>query len=200
MERDKREVDVSVTTRRSLLLPSLLAIVVILAGIPALRHGYHHYMTAIYPTDYQQEVEAAAGEFGISPSLVFAVIHTESQFDAAAVSSAGAKGLMQLTNDTFQWALRRAGDSGRFTEEDLFDPVVNIRYGVYVLSLLREQFKSADTVLAAYNAGQGRVREWLQELSTDGIHLDTIPYPETAKYVERVRQAQRQYQQLYNIE
>jgi len=96
-----------VTTRRSLLLPSLLAIVVILAGIPALRHGYHHYMTAIYPTDYQQEVETAASEFGVSPSLVFAVIHTESQFDAAAVSSAGAKGLMQLTNDTFQWALRR---------------------------------------------------------------------------------------------
>ncbi len=158
-------------------------------------------MTKMYPLEYRQQVEAAGAQQDFAPSLIYAVIHTESHFNANAVSPANAKGLMQLTDSTFQWAMRRAGESGRYDSDDLFNPDVNIRYGVYVLSLLREQFNSTATILAAYNAGQGRVREWLNDpaLSSDGVHLDTIPYKETAEYIERVTKAQKRYQELYNI-
>lgn len=167
-----------------------------------LHNGYKRYYSAAYPMKYETAVTAASEEFGIEPSLIYAVIHTESSFNAQAISSADAKGLMQLTDSTFGWALQRAGKTDAYTAEDLFDPAVNIHYGVYVLTLLGEQFEDTETVLAAYNAGQGRVSEWLSDsrYSSDGVHLHTIPYEETATYIERVLKAQKHYQQLYSIQ
>lgn len=183
-------------------LTVLLCAAVIIPGTLLLGHGYRRYMTAIYPLEHQQLVEAAGQEHSIPTSLIYAIIHTESSFEETALSTAEAKGLMQLTDATFRWALNRAGESDRYTPEDLYDPAINIRYGVYVLALLREQFESTDTVLAAYNAGQGRVREWLKDpaFSADGVHLDSIPYKETADYVQRVTAAQKRYQTLYDIQ
>ena len=56
-------------------------------------------------------------------------------------------------------------------------------------------------MLAAYNAGQGRVHSWLSDpaYSDDGVTLHTIPYEETADYVRRVLRTQKRYQQIYNI-
>lgn len=151
---------------------------------------------------YTENVTAASEEFGVAPSLIYAVIHTESSFEPQVTSSAGAKGLMQITDDTLEWALERAGEQGKHSPEDLFDPSVNIHYGVYVLTLLGEQFDNTETMLAAYNAGIGRVGEWLKDpaYSADGVRLDAIPYPETAEYVKRVLNAQKIYQQLYHIQ
>lgn len=58
------------------------------------------------------------------------------------------------------------------------------------------------TVLAAYNAGQGRVKEWLKDpaYSADGEHLDAIPYAETAEYVRRVEKTRQRYRQLYRLD
>ncbi len=180
----------------------LAAVLVFGCGILLLRHGYHQYYTAVYPLEHQTLVENAAAEFQLPPSLIYAVIHTESSFEEGATSHADARGLMQLTDATFRWALSRAGETDRYTPEDLYDPAVNIHYGVYVLTLLGEQFDNTDTVLAAYNAGQGKVRDWLEDpaYSADGIHLDSIPYLETANYVQRVNTARRHYQTLYNME
>ena len=166
-----------------------------------INYGYTRYFKAVYPIQYADEVQAAADEFGIDPHLIFAIIHTESDFNPDALSSADAKGLMQLTDDTYQWAVERENTGAAADPQNLFDPAVNIRYGVYVLTLLGEQFHNVDTILAAYNAGQGRVREWLADpdYSKDGTTLHTIPYPETADYVRRVQQARRYYQRLYTI-
>ncbi len=192
------------STRTALraVLTVLLCATVVIPGTLLLGHSYRRYMTAIYPLEHQQLVEAAGQEHSIPTSLIYAIIHTESSFVETALSTAEAKGLMQLTDATFRWALNRAGESDRYTPEDLYDPAINIRYGVYVLALLREQFESTDTVLAAYNAGQGRVREWLKDpaFSADGVHLDSIPYKETADYVQRVTAAQKRYQTLYDIQ
>ncbi len=181
--------------RIGILLAILLLCVVALPGL------YRGVMKALYPTDYDTHVLAAAEEFDLPPSLLYAVIRTESHFQPDALSHAGAKGLMQMTDDTFDWALSRAGDKGKYTVEDLYTPAVNIHYGAYVLSLFREQFEETATALAAYNAGQGRVAEWLQNeaYSADGRRLDYIPYPETREYVQRVQAAQKRYQQLYDI-
>ena len=174
---------------------------VLVLGALLLRYGYKRYYSAVYPLQFTDEVTAASEEFGVEPSLIYAVIHTESSFQPQVTSSAGAKGLMQLTDSTLEWALNRAGEKGKYTPEDLYDPQVNIHYGVYVLTLLGEQFENTETILAAYNAGIGRVGEWLKNpaYSTDGVRLDTIPYRETAEYIQRVQNARERYQELYNI-
>ncbi len=167
-----------------------------------LNRGYDWYFRALFPVKYETTVVREAEQFDFPPSLIYAIIHTESEFDASALSSAEAKGLMQLTDNTFNWALKRAGESDCHTVEDLFDPNINIHYGVYVLSLLREQFQTVETLLAAYNAGQGTVGRWLKnpDCSHDGIHLDAVPYKETDDYIRRVTETQRRYQILYSME
>ena len=128
---------------------------------------------------------------------------TESSFSPDAVSAAGAVGLMQLTEDTFHWARYRMGtlDSG-LNVDDLFEPEVNIQYGIYVIHLLREDFSSTATLLAAYNAGRTTVLNWLEDdrYSQDGETLADIPYDETRKYVLKVLQTQETYRELYEIQ
>ncbi len=194
---------VSTTGKRRLpvTLFTLLVLGILVVGGLALRYGYRRYFSAAYPLHYSRLVEETAAEFDVEPSLIYAVIHTESGFNPDALSIAEAKGLMQLTDDTYRWALSREGGNKEFEPQNLYDPATNIHYGVYVLTLLGEQFENADTVLAAYNAGQGRVKEWLSDpaYSDDGITLKDIPYRETNDYVRRVREAQTYYRRLYNI-
>ena len=162
-----------------------------------LHSGYQRYLRASYPTDYRESVERYAAQYALEPSLLFAVIRTESGFDPQAVSSAGARGLMQLKPSTLEWARMR--QSAEPLDADvLFDPDTNICYGAYVLTLLGELFENEDTVLAAYNAGLGNVQKWLADsrYSSDGVTLHTIPYEETRQYVTRVRDAQAVYQEL----
>ncbi len=180
---------------------SVTTLLVLALGIVLLRSGYKRYYRAVYPLNFSDEVMAASEQFDVEPSLIYAIIHTESNFQSQATSSAGAKGLMQLTDTTLEWALSRAGEKGKYTAEDLYDPQVNIHYGVYVLTLIRELYDNTDTVLAAYNAGIGNVGGWLKDTtySKDGVHLDYIPYTETTQYVKRVNNARKLYQELYNI-
>lgn len=188
--------------RLSVLLLVFGILVALAAATLLLREVYTRYQRAAYPVAYEAEVRAAAEECGLPPSLILGVIRTESHFRAGAVSSAGAVGLMQITEPTLEWALMRKGEGGSLTAEDLTDPKVNLRIGCYVLLLLGELFENEDTVLAAYNAGLGRVRGWLQDerYSADGVTLHTIPIAETAQYVEKVRTAQKMYQKLYCFE
>lgn len=178
----------------------LIGLLILALLLPAVQYTVNYAFKWWYPMEYEDIVNQAAEEFSLSPSLIYAVIHTESKFDPSAVSSADAKGLMQITDDTYTWAMKRAGEHPT-TPEDLYDPEVNIRVGCYVLVLLSEQFDTVETVLAAYNAGQGRVREWLNDpnYSSDGVTLSHIPYEETAEYIRRVLTAQKRYQRLYAI-
>ena len=159
-----------------------------------------HTTKLVYPMQYSEVVTAEAAANNFPPSLIYAIIHTESKFDENAVSAADAKGLMQITDDTFHWAQRRAGEK-KTDADNLFIPETNIKYGCYILSLLSEQFSNIETVLTAYNAGQGHVAQWLKDpnYSDDGVTLHTIPYEETANYVSRVLRTQKRYQRIYNI-
>ncbi len=187
--------------RKSLsrLLFFTVALVILVAGVFGLQFAYHRYLCAAYPLQYQAEVEQAAIDCGLSPYLIYAVIHTESDFDPDALSPAGAKGLMQLTDDTYKWAVQRENKGADTNPQNLFDPSTNIHYGAYVLALLGEQFEDPVTRLAAYNAGQGHVAEWLTDprYSPDGKTLKDIPFKETRDYVRRVQQAQNYYRRLY---
>lgn len=150
-----------------------------------------------FPIRYQAFVEENAAKYGIPPEIVFAVIHTESHFRKDALSSAGAKGLMQLMPQTYSTL---AKELGRRPEKSLLsDPETNIACGVYLLHLLYQKYGCWETVFAAYNAGEPTVDRWLKDpsLSSDGV-LRSIPYPETAAYVKKVTRAIQCYQFLYH--
>lgn len=155
-------------------------------------------MRIIYPDKYSDRVVAAANEYGIEPNLLFAVIHTESGFDPNAESYAGARGLTQITEDTFDWLLTKTGED--YTFDDLFNADISIKYGALFLGLLKTEFGNDRAALAAYHAGRGSVNSWLKnsEYSSDGETLDKIPISDTAHYVNKVTKAINQYENLYD--
>jgi len=164
-----------------------------------LHASYQTYYRAAYPDAYRGYVEDAAAEYHLDPALLFAMIRTESNFDPKITSPAGAKGLMQITDATFEWAQSRSPGNENLSPDALYDPKTSITYGAAVMSLLSEQFADEDTMLAAYNAGMGTVQGWLRDpaFSDDGVKLKVIEYKETRQYVARVRKAQGIYKALY---
>lgn len=124
-----------------------VAVVVVLFGPRLLEGG----LRLLYPQRYTELVEREAAEFDLEPNLVYAIIKTESGFDPQARSHADAMGLMQLTQETFDWIL-----SLYPTEDgsgDIWDPGDNIHCGCALLRLLLDQYGTVEVALAAYNAG-----------------------------------------------
>lgn len=161
-------------------------------------YAYNRVQKSIYPIKYQDYVSEYAKQYHVEEALIYAVIKCESSFEPEAVSAVGAKGLMQITPDTFDWLKSKTGEH-HYDADDLHDPQVNIRYGTYLLSLNLEQFEDEKVALAAYHAGRGIVQSWLQnsEYSADGKTLDSIPYKDTSHYVERVISVHETYTNLY---
>ncbi len=145
----------------------------------------------LYPHAYSELVEKYAQENNVSSTLVYAVIYTESRFTPDAESNIGARGLMQLTRDTFDWVKYRLDDPDEVTFDDMYNPETNIRYGTYLLGYLYEELGNVKNTLAAYHAGVNIVKKWLddKEYSLNGTDLDTIPYRDTAHYVSKVEKA-----------
>lgn len=136
----------------------------------------------VFPDRYRAEIESAAARYGVDENLISGVIWAESKFDPNAVSAAGAMGLMQIKPST--GAYIAAALKVPYSDERLFDPAYNIELGAYYLSYLFKRFNTEADVLAAYNAGEGRVRQWL----TDEVGYQ---YQETSDYVRRVLFAKR---------
>ncbi len=162
--------------------------------------GIRTYYRTTYPVRYETIVSAEAERYDLSESLIYAVIKCESGFDPEAVSSVGALGLMQITGETFDWISWKLGEDGSCFES-LYDPQTNIRYGSFLLKMLLDEFGEEKTALAAYHAGIGRVRSWLQDesISSDGVNLDRIPFEDTRKYVSKVMKTKERYEKLYNL-
>lgn len=120
-------------------------------------------------TSYDKIIKQYANAHGIDPLLVKAVMKTESNFNPRAVSHKGAQGLMQLMPDT-----------ARFVNvTNPFDPEENIKGGTRYLKYLDEIFAgNVELILAAYNAGPGRVMEY---------NMNVPPYEETRTYIQRVK-------------
>ncbi|MBQ2676317.1 MAG: lytic transglycosylase domain-containing protein [Clostridia bacterium] len=156
-------------------------------------------MRFIYPIDYTDYVEEFSSKNNLDEYLVYSVIKCESSFKPEAVSSIGAKGLMQMTPDTFDWVRTKYKDDDELTSDDLFNPKVSIEYGTYLLKMHIEEFGSEKTALAAYHAGRTAVKDWLSnpEYSSDGKNLDKIPYEDTSDYVNRVLNTKETYIKIY---
>lgn len=153
----------------------------------------------LYPLKYEEIVERYTAEYELSESFVYAVIKCESGFDENAVSSVGARGLMQIMPETFLWLCEKEGEA--YTEEDLFTPEVNIKYGTMYYGMMLKKFGDIETAVAAYHAGTTNVKKWLSDenYSLDGKTLYDIPFPQTKAYVERVMKAKNIYEKNYDL-
>ena len=153
----------------------------------------------LYPYPYQTYVEAYSTANGVDSALAASVIMNESKFRSDVHSHRGAIGLMQIMPETGEWIAGQL-DEEEFVPEKLHDPETNIRYGIWYLAELKREFYGNDIfALAAYNAGRGTVREWMEEKhwKKDFHAISEIPYPETREYVVKVLKNKEKYQKLY---
>ena len=151
-----------------------------------------------YPMRYEAEIRAVAEEFSLDPAYVASVVLAESSFDAQAVSSAGAIGLMQVMPATGEWIAGKLDEA--FDAQRLYEPEVNLRYGCWYLRFLLDRYDGdMRTASTAYHQGQGRVDEWLQDpqYSQDGRTLTAISSAVTDTYVSRIMESYEHYKELY---
>ena len=153
------------------------------------------YWQCAYPRGYWPIVERYAHQEGLDPFLVTALIREESAFAPSALSSAGARGLMQLMPQTAEQTVR--GRAARAVPTaPLEDPEVNIRVGtMHLADLLRDYGGNLRLSLAAYNAGAAQVRRWQERygFADEEEFTEEIPYTETRNYVKRVLGSYHRY-------
>jgi soluble lytic murein transglycosylase len=144
------------------------------------------------PLQHEDVIRQQAAEKEVDAALIAAVIYSESKFSDQE-SSAGARGLMQITPEAAKFIEKQSGGT-TFKLEDLSDPEINIRYGTFLLHELLERYDGDEAAaLAAYNAGPGNVDKW----GGAGLKVEDIPFPETRAYVEEVLQKRDEYRQKY---
>ena len=150
-----------------------------------------------FPRFYSNFVQKACQENNLKESLLYALIRSESFFDAKAGSSAGAKGLTQLMSATANDEARKLKLRPDF---DIFDPETNITLGSHYYAGLIERTEGKSELLAlfAYNAGLTNVRRWKRpaKMSMD-IYLETLPFQETREYGRKLVGAGAMYAFLY---
>lgn len=151
----------------------------------------------IYPLKYKEYVAENAEIYGIPPDIVYGVMKAESGFKKKSVSKKNARGLMQITDGTAGFIAERL----KMEKYDVYDPETNIKFGCWYLGYLFTRFGVTETALAAYNAGEGNVSDWLknEEYSSDGLRLNKIPYGETDAYVKKVLRYAERYRRYYKM-
>src|SRR4051794_28627121 len=184
--------------RRRLALGAGLA-VVLLGVLSLVKPAAQVVQEIALPLRHDDIIRQQAADKGVDASLIAAVIYTESRFRDQ-TSSAGAEGLMQLMPSTAAYIANLSGGT-QFEQGDLTTPQINIAYGSYYLHYLLEKYRgSEELALAAYNAGEGKVDEWLAGAAAEGETFDRgrhIPFAETRDYVGKVLAARRQYRRQY---
>lgn len=172
------------------------AIAIAFAGLSSLKW----IGRTLYPINYKTQISTYSKKYNIDPFLVAAVIRVESKYNKNALSTKGARGLMQIAPVTGRWAASEIGILN-YREELLYDPEINIQIGCWYLSKLKNQFNNnLELVLAAYNGGSGNVSKWLNDsnYSDDGKSLKYIPFKETELYIKKVTKTYDIYMKLYS--
>ena len=147
------------------------------------------------PLRHEDIIRQQAAEKEVDAALIAAVIYSESKFSDQ-TSSAGARGLMQITPEAANEIERLSGGTS-FKIDDLSDPEINIRYGTFLLHELLERFDGDEAAaLAAYNAGPTNAEAW----GGSELTVAAIPFPETRAYVEEVLEKRETYRDEYGPE
>lgn len=150
-----------------------------------------------YPVHFSSEVEEYSQKYNVDPFLIYSIIKVESKFNPYAKSAKKAIGLMQITPQTGEYLSRLIGEK-HFSEEKLYLPDTNIKYGCYYVSKLYNDFGGDLTcMLAAYNGGEGNVRKWLSNTENRRLTIRDIPFAETRNYIQKCMKYYKIYKFLY---
>ncbi len=159
------------------------------------------YLKIGFPREFDQLIDKYAKSRNLVPNSIRAVIRQESSYQIDAISPMGALGLMQILPSTAKEIAQNLSQK-TFSNEQLYDPDVNIRFGNYYLSQLLKKYENHFGIaLAAYNSGIGRMNRWIDECSNrkelmtresestvgfSDLWMDEIPWSETSFYVKAV--------------
>ncbi|MGI6145060.1 MAG: lytic transglycosylase domain-containing protein [Clostridia bacterium] len=157
------------------------------------------FLQRFYPYPHQELISENCRLYEVDPFLVLALMKTESRFYSGACSRVGAIGLMQIMPETGKWIAEQMGIED-FQADKLYQPSYNIPMGIWYISYLYERFDfNTVQVLAAYNAGATKVKNWMaQGLWTGELKdIKQIPYKETREYVDRVLFNYQVYKYIY---
>ena len=154
--------------------------------------------TFAYPRPYWIDVKNFSKNAGIDPYLSLAIMREESLYQADVVSPASARGLMQLMPYTGKRVAKIIGLKLK-DEKDLFDPKINIQLGTSYLGQISKRFREVIQIAGSYNAGPGRMKEWLRRFPNRDLDefVESIPYIETRNYVKRVFRTHQLYRAIY---
>lgn len=182
-------------TRRGRLLRAALILAVIVGGVAFAISRFEfgeRIREVTLPLRHDDIIRQQAERFDLDAALIAAIINQESGF-VDQTSSAGARGLMQITPDTAETIENLSGGES-FVFEDLANPDLNIRYGSFYLDHLLERFGGNEVAaLAAYNGGPTNAEAW----GGATLEPDDIEFPETRAYVESVLEKRRLYADNY---
>ena len=154
--------------------------------------------TFAFPRPYWMDVQNFSKNAGIDPYLALAIMREESLYQADVVSPASARGLMQLMPYTGKRVAKIIGLKLK-DEKDLFDPKINIQLGTSYLGQISKRFGEVIQIAGSYNAGPGRMKEWLKRFPDRDLDefVESIPYIETRNYVKRVFRTHQLYKAIY---
>ena len=178
----------------------ILLVLAVLLALVVLPRAWDGAERMLYPRKYEALVDQWAETYDLDPLLVDAFIRTESGFDPQATSTVDARGLMQMTEETFIWLRSKIAPHEPLTFADLYSPDTAIRFGCYYLHLCMVRYKGdVSTAAAAYHSGWGTVDQLLQieEHSADGETLQGFPYNQMHHYVEKITASYAVYTRLY---
>ena len=152
------------------------------------------------PLRHEDIIRQQAADKGVDAALIAAVIYHESKFRDV-TSDAGARGLMQITPQTADYIAAKSGGTA-FEQGDLATPQINIAYGAWYLDYLQQKYDGhAVASVAAYNAGEGNVDEWIGSAGgLESFEESHIAFPETREYVDGVLDKRGDYREYYDDE
>jgi soluble lytic murein transglycosylase len=155
----------------------------------------------IYPMVHEDALLAEAAEHKLDPSLMAALIRQESNFNPAATSPAGARGLAQVMPELGE-RLARELDYPVWDPVLLYQPDVSLQLGAFHLRELFARYDQRAHILAAYNAGVSRVERWSQRIGVDDpeVFAERISFVETRDYVRIIQRSEEIYRALYGTD
>ena len=208
-KRRKKRVSGNFPVRTVIILCMVLVLVGVMLGIAngnmkrltdAREQAARDYQALVdrHTVKYREWIEKYAAENDVHPAFIAAIILRESSYDPSAESNVGARGLMQVMKDTYDFVNRKLNDGA--TWDNMYDAETNIRYGCWYIGYLSKIFNGDPIKIAcAYHAGPNNVKLWAMKYADDGVNLtvDDIPMEDTRYYAGKVMNAYAIYFQHY---